>query len=444
MAKMAIAFNYITKIITIIYFAYTIIRDKKLITTRTLIFKFATILYCLIYAIDLLHLSPGHVILSSLLFNILSSGIMLVSPEKMYKRDVLPVVNNLVIENLGSPVLAVDENNRILFMNSKATKIVQREVKFLQNGLEEVFEPLTNYLIREKDEGDYFIYLDKVYDVKYYNIEDWREETKTRIYVLVDVSELVNYSRNLEMTVVEKTKQLVESEKLAAIGTMTSMVGHDLRNPLQVLKFICEEMSKELGDHPKFSVYIQKANKNVIYMDKIVSDLQFVLQNKELSKVEVNLGEMIADAFESVNVPENVQVDSSVGAVYVYVDPVSFVRVLVNLVNNAVQAMPKSGGKVWVEYSNESGFDCIAIRDSGVGISSENMEKIFSAFYTTKAKGMGLGLIVCKHIVEAHDGNVSVYSEEGVGTCFKVRIPSKNVVNELDVSVDQIIQEINM
>jgi signal transduction histidine kinase len=97
-------------------------------------------------------------------------------------------------------------------------------------------------------------------------------------------------------------------------------------------------------------------------------------------------------------------------------------RVFTNLISNAVQAMP-DGGFLIVDGSVVNGTAKVVVSDTGSGISEENLKKIFQPLFTTKAKGTGLGLAVCKKIVEAHGGEISVSSKEGVGSSFTFLIP---------------------
>jgi len=110
-----------------------------------------------------------------------------------------------------------------------------------------------------------------------------------------------------------------------------------------------------------------------------------------------------------------------------------FRRVIVNLLTNAVQAMPE-GGKLTVEGKKIEDNSVLSVSDTGVGVSEENMRKLFTPLFTTKAKGTGLGLAVCKRIVDAHHGEISVESEEGVGTIFKITLPNTGY-NEKEASL---------
>ena len=103
-------------------------------------------------------------------------------------------------------------------------------------------------------------------------------------------------------------------------------------------------------------------------------------------------------------------------------------RVLVNLVLNAVQAMPK-GGELTINTTKAHDSALITIQDTGAGIPAENLEKIFNPFFTTKAQGQGLGLAICKRLVEAQGGEITVTSDVGKGSTFTVKLRRKEVGN---------------
>jgi signal transduction histidine kinase len=429
LGKIAIGYNYLMKLVTVVFFGYRFFKGEKTTKTRTIIFLFATTAYGIVYAIDLYHLSPINLVFSCSFFNIISSGIMLISPEKMYKRDVLPVVNNLVIENMSSPVLVVDHKKKLLYINEKTREILGIDsIVFLQDSLKDIFEPLASYLENVNSERGYLEFKDRIYQVRYYDVEDWRDSINTVIYVLVDVTDLVNYTTNLENLVEEKTSKLLEAEKMATLGEMTTMIGHDLRNPLQVLKFICNTMTLRLGNDSQFSDIVCRANSNVIYMDKIVSDLQYFSRGSDDDKIQSNLLDLVNIALKSVNVSDDILIETDPDNLDkdIWVEKESFVRVLINLLTNAVQSIEGKTGIVWVKHSIEPGYDIVFVKDTGEGINSEDIDDLFKPFYTTKAKGMGLGLTVCKNIIEGYGGSILAESKEGFGSCFTIRIPNDN------------------
>jgi len=123
-------------------------------------------------------------------------------------------------------------------------------------------------------------------------------------------------------------------------------------------------------------------------------------------------------------VPENVEISVSLdeGLHGVRADSNLLKRVFTNLLTNGIQAMP-DGGTLSVTGSVSGGMVSLVVSDTGVGVSEENMGKLFQPLFTTKAKGTGLGLAVCKKIVEAHGGEISFESEEGAGTSFVIKFP---------------------
>jgi signal transduction histidine kinase len=135
-------------------------------------------------------------------------------------------------------------------------------------------------------------------------------------------------------------------------------------------------------------------------------------------------------------VPENVEVDERLDEALpvILADPDQLAQVFGNLIRNAIQAMPE-GGRLTVETSEVSDspllsgvgpgvwWMAVSITDTGVGIPQENLDKLFEPLFTTKAKGIGLGLAVTKTLVEGHGGSIEVESEVGKGTTFTVRLP---------------------
>ena len=228
--------------------------------------------------------------------------------------------------------------------------------------------------------------------------------------------------------------RLKERERMATIGELSAMVGHDLRNPIQVVYGLCSILRKKVDDLRKLGVdelqirdleYVDdELHEQMLYMNKIVSDLQDYAKTIRLVPSEVDIRHVIEDILSSVKVPSNVDVSVvfDEGFPELYVDVSLMRRLYTNLVNNAVQAMP-DGGDLAVKGRSTDEYAFVDIVDTGVGISEENMGKIFRPLFTTKAKGTGLGLSVCVRIVESHRGDILVESEVGVGSTFTVRLP---------------------
>jgi PAS domain S-box-containing protein len=224
--------------------------------------------------------------------------------------------------------------------------------------------------------------------------------------------------------------QLVESERLAAVGEAAAMVGHDLRNPLQAMTgtiYVAKELatSENVEDRKRTMELLGTLDDEIQYMDKIVSDLQDYARPVGAELVETSPPDLIKATVSGVRIPKNVEVAVNVGdgLSNVKLDPALFRRVLTNLILNAVQAMPK-GGRLTITGSREDDSLTVAVQDTGVGIAPENLEKVFTPFFTTKAKGQGLGLAVCKRLTEAQGGTITVKSKIAEGSSFTLKIPT--------------------
>lgn len=244
--------------------------------------------------------------------------------------------------------------------------------------------------------------------------------------------QLEEYAKNLELLIEERTKQLRNTERLAAIGQTAGMVGHDLRNPLQSIigeVYLAKSELEQLPDNEQKSNLqesIEAIAEQAIYMDKIVSDLQAFVKPVEVHKQIIKLKPLISARLAEIGIPENVKTHVHIEDEWLEVkaDPQLLKRVLINLLTNAVQAMP-NGGKLTVRaQTNNRGQVQIVVEDTGTGIPDEVKPKIFTPLFTTKAKGQGFGLAVCKRVIEAQGGTISFESEAGKGAKFILSLPS--------------------
>jgi PAS domain S-box-containing protein len=241
---------------------------------------------------------------------------------------------------------------------------------------------------------------------------------------------LEDYAKNLERLVDERTKQLKDAERLAAIGQTAGMIGHDIRNPLQAIAGELYLMKQDIDSSPDSDCKrdVQESlgsiQEQVDYMNKIVSDLQDYARPLKPELVEVDLCSVIPQLISTVNVPLNVKAieECSQDLPMVKLDLTFLKRILVNLVTNAIQAMP-NGGVVTVNVFAQGDGVAITVTDTGVGIPDEVKPKLFQPLMTTKSKGQGFGLAVVKRLVEAMGGTIGFESQVGVGTQFKMVFP---------------------
>jgi PAS domain S-box-containing protein len=252
-------------------------------------------------------------------------------------------------------------------------------------------------------------------------------------------NKLAEYSQNLEKLVEERTEQLkqtqaklAKTEWLAAIGELAAMVGHDLRNPLQAidnatyyLKNECARMSSS-AIPPKAKEMLHVIDDSVNYADKIVRDLSDFSATKKPSLKRIDINMLVKETLPQVEAPRNVEINTELSQLpEIEVDEDQIKRVFLNLIANGIQAM-ENGGTLTVSTRKAEDFVEISFKDTGVGIPQDNMDKMFSPFFTTKATGMGVGLAICKKIVESHDGTIHLENEVGKGTTFTVKLPIRH------------------
>jgi PAS domain S-box-containing protein len=272
-----------------------------------------------------------------------------------------------------------------------------------------------------------------------FSLEKIKLQNKPRVLgTAVDVTEkkqlqdeLEKHSRNLEELVKQKTEQLREKERLAAIGTTAGMVGHDIRNPLQSIAGDLYLLGSDVASLPEgeekesMKESIASIRKSAEYIDKIVQDLQDFAKPLNPVAQETDLEELCEDVLMKNDFVEDVEVAYEVQdeAKKLVVDADMLKRILSNLVSNAVQAMP-NGGKVEIRAVKDADDVVITVEDTGVGIPEEVKPKLFTPLFTTKSKGQGFGLAAVKRMTDALGGSVAFESEVDKGTKFIVRLPS--------------------
>jgi len=247
--------------------------------------------------------------------------------------------------------------------------------------------------------------------------------------------------------------KLRENERLAGIGQTASMVGHDLRNPLQTVtlasyllrKKFLGDTSLELSDAEVMRSQLDTLDAQIFYMNKIVADIQTYSQEANPKLERSDILDIAREVLPSLTVPLNVKVSvvDNLSLPKVEVDSLMMKRVFTNLMLNGIQAMP-GGGSLTVFAEERQNKVVVSIRDTGVGIAAENMGKIFEGFfrvdtpYSRVTEGTGLGLPLSKKLVELHGGKFSVESKglnKGTSVRFTLPIVSRMEVKDEEKSI---------
>ncbi|MFQ5825390.1 MAG: PAS domain-containing sensor histidine kinase, partial [bacterium] len=224
-------------------------------------------------------------------------------------------------------------------------------------------------------------------------------------------------------------QELLQAEALAKIGELAAGLAHEIKNPISGIVFAVNSILRETEPNDNRQEIFEEIVKQANRVEQNLESLLTFARQSRLERFPTDLNAIIerillfirqqpdmklikTDSMLDINLPE------------VLVDPKQIEQVLLNLIINAVQAMPQGGClTVSTGYHMENKSVSISVKDTGVGISEESRDEVFQPFYTTKAKGVGLGLALCKEVVLRHNGKISFDSKVGLGTTFTIELP---------------------
>lgn len=224
-------------------------------------------------------------------------------------------------------------------------------------------------------------------------------------------------------------QRMIQSEKLSVVGQLAAGVAHEIRNPLTALKGFTQLLHKSAGGNQRYYEMMLTELERINY---IVGEFMVLSRPGQLSQlVPYSMGRMLEDIvpiMESQAILTNVtiQINEQPNVPNVLCDVNQIKQVLVNLMKNAIEAMPTGGALRIRIQENETKDVRIEIADEGVGIPQHVIERLGEPFYTTKQSGTGLGLTVCFKIIQAHGGVLSLRSEPGKGTVAEIRLPAED------------------
>ena len=260
------------------------------------------------------------------------------------------------------------------------------------------------------------------------------ERKQTEEHRKILENKLKQYSEHLKYLVDLRTAQLkdtnqrlVKSERLATIGELSAMIGHDLRNPLAGIKnatFYLKKKGLNISE-AQYSEMLETIDKSISHSDKIINDLLEYSREMHLDFEEITIHSLLDKAIKMVHIPDRIQVLNHIyDNTTIRVDSDKIIRIFVNLIRNAIDAMPEKGTLKITSCKTKNHIE-IAFTDTGTGITKETLEKLFTPLFTTKAQGMGFGLAICKRMIEAHEGNITVKTTINHGTTFTITLPTK-------------------
>jgi signal transduction histidine kinase len=221
---------------------------------------------------------------------------------------------------------------------------------------------------------------------------------------------------------------LLQSEKLAALGTMAACLAHEIKNPLASIKGMTQILPENLGDQEFIDKYADIVPRQLNRINSIIDTLLKIGKPQKFAVSNVNLNKIIDDLLKLVEGQcrkKNIKVASMVSEdLNLEGDAEQLMQAFMNLVLNAIDAMSE-GGELKVSGLKHKAGMTIEISDTGVGIPQENIKRVFDPFFTTKESGAGLGLAITYRIIKEHSGEIEVESEEGKGSKFKIWLYTK-------------------
>jgi len=247
-------------------------------------------------------------------------------------------------------------------------------------------------------------------------------------------AELAAQSRHLEEMVEKRTRdlkdaqeQLIKAEKMATLGELAGSVGHELRNPLAVISnsvYLLKNILPKTDD--SINEYIGMVETETHNASRIINDLLDYSRIKPSSMEASSLAEIMAALLLKLPIPENVKLVNQIAADLpaVKTNPQQIEQILSNIVTNAVEAMPNGGQLTLASSVNRAKNQVsLTVSDTGVGIPARNMKKLFEPLFTTKPRGIGLGLAITSKLAELNSVKMQVKSKVGQGTTFTLVFP---------------------
>lgn len=243
-------------------------------------------------------------------------------------------------------------------------------------------------------------------------------------------AELAEFADELERS----QAKLVQAEKMAAIGRLAASLAHEINNPLQAIHNSLHLTVHEGLDEERRKEYLGMAQDEVQRLINIVQRmLDFYRPSRggvepaDVNRVVENVLTLAEKRLQHGDVEVHAELTEGLPAIPIVSDQIS--QVILNLLINAVEAMPAGGSlRLKTELSDDGGHVLFRVRDSGPGMSAEQINRLFEPFYTTKPNGTGLGMAISYGIIERHGGTIDVSSEPGQGTTFVVALPVRRVV----------------
>lgn len=376
----------------------------------------------------------------------LSSSIKQMSETLRLSRQELAAANrNLaylkefsenIIESAPVGIVTLDDLLRIRYWNREIETLTGiKKTQAFNRSISTVLPWLQNEVIQQAEQRDETIVTPKFQTFKI-NVSPFKDPSGGFVVIFEDITE----KRKME-------EQLLQASKLASLGKLTAGISHEIGNPLASISSLIQELTslrigtlisgrqdvEDIASQPESeAAFIEESlttiNGHIERIAKIVRSLGDFARTSSREKIMTPLGEILDRTISLVRYDKrfrNIELSPEIGPLpLVRVNPDQIQQVFLNLMLNAIDAMPE-GGRLTISMHQVENMIVMKFSDTGAGIDETVIDRIFDPFFTTKplGKGTGLGLSICYGIIKEHGGTISVSSTRGSGTTFTIRIP---------------------
>lgn len=350
------------------------------------------------------------------------------------KRSSQKVIN--ILETLTDGFFTLDLGWRFTYYNSAAERItgIRRE-DLLGREVWELFPKAKNSKIHEEfvncmmQKIPVSFEVLSLYSNKWMEVHAYPSEEGLSVY-FKDITEKKAGEEKLK----EAQAHLEGARRLSDIGTLAATVAHELRNPLAAIHMAAFNIKRK-AQNPLLEKHILNIDKKISESDQIINNLLFYSRLRQPYFESVDLYKIMEECLEVAKkraVKDEVVVRKkykTLMRIPIDADSLQMKELFGNILNNAYDAMHRKPGTIEVAARGENGNVKIFIKDAGVGMDEEHLKRAYEPFFTTKAKGTGLGLTVCFQIVNLHNGKIELASEKGKGTTVTVTLPMKRPIS---------------
>ncbi len=345
----------------------------------------------------------------------------------------------------ANPIVEADPLGKIYYINPAARQLFPdmesagAEHQFM-TGLKVIYDFLKNGKdgkfareIKIKDAWfqQLFYYTDTFERIRIYGL-DITERKDAEEILRRDKETFEKLVRKRTDELIEAHVDLEKAKRLSDIGTLAATIAHELRNPLAAINMATANIKRK-ANNPSLDKHFANIEKKIFESDEIINNLLFYTRLRAPSHELVNIHDILTECIAITQKQFKKKVSlkkylNSLEDVSIDADPIQLKEVFSNLLNNAHDAVPESKGKIEITAKCDGQSIDICFKDNGAGIEKNDMERVFEPFFTTKTKGTGLGLTVCKQIVDMHGGEINIESELNKGTAIAVTLPKKKSV----------------